>query len=193
MEKLAVIFPGIGYTAEKPLLHYSRRLAESLGYESLILAYGGFPKKVRGDEKKLRKSYELALSQAEELLAPVKLKDYGRIVFIGKSVGAAVAARIGAGSPARERIRYLLYTPLEESFALPLGESLVFTGGADPWVGGEANRIPALCAERNIPCRLIPGANHSLESGDPLRDLQVLQQVMEETAAFLRGMPVLTG
>ena len=34
MSKLAVIFPGIGYTVDKPLLHYSRRIAADLGYES---------------------------------------------------------------------------------------------------------------------------------------------------------------
>ena len=28
MKRLAIVFPGIGYTAEKPLLHYSRRIAE---------------------------------------------------------------------------------------------------------------------------------------------------------------------
>ena len=33
MGKLAVIFPGIGYTADKPLLYYSRRIAANLGYE----------------------------------------------------------------------------------------------------------------------------------------------------------------
>ena len=33
MPKLAVIFPGIGYTAYKPLLYYSRRIAANFGYE----------------------------------------------------------------------------------------------------------------------------------------------------------------
>ena len=33
MKKLAVFFPGIGYTADKPLLYYSRKLAAELDYE----------------------------------------------------------------------------------------------------------------------------------------------------------------
>ena len=31
--KLAVIFPGIGYTADKPLLYYTTRLAKKHGYQ----------------------------------------------------------------------------------------------------------------------------------------------------------------
>ena len=51
MKRLAIVFPGIGYTAEKPLLHYSRRIAERFGYETEIVPYSGFPKKVKGDNR----------------------------------------------------------------------------------------------------------------------------------------------
>ena len=34
--KLAVIFPGIGYTADKPLLYFGRRIAVDCGYEIRI-------------------------------------------------------------------------------------------------------------------------------------------------------------
>ena len=79
----------------------------------------------------------------------------------------------------------MLYTPVEETFRFPLGQAVVFTGGADPWVGGGDNPIPALCAARGIPCTLIPGANHSLETGSAAEDLRNLTLVMERTAAFL--------
>lgn len=35
MKKLAVFFPGIGYTVDKPLMHYSRRLAVDAGKKIL--------------------------------------------------------------------------------------------------------------------------------------------------------------
>ena len=34
--KLAVFFPGIGYHCDKPLLYYSRKLAQECGYEETI-------------------------------------------------------------------------------------------------------------------------------------------------------------
>ena len=79
----------------------------------------------------------------------------------------------------------IFYTPLEETFAYPVERALVFTGSADPWVGGAESRIPALCRERHIPCFVVPGANHSLECGDVLRDIHNLLEVMEETRRFL--------
>ena len=42
MKKIAVFFPGIGYTADKPLLYFSRRIAAAHGYEIRIMNYTGF-------------------------------------------------------------------------------------------------------------------------------------------------------
>ena len=187
MKRLALVFPGIGYTADKPMLHYGRRLAERFGYETRVLAYGGFPKKIGGDRDKLRQCCEIALRQAEEQLADTDFCTYDDVLFIGKSIGTVAAAELAANSPARERIRLLLYTPLEETFAFPLGDAVVFTGGGDPWVGGSEGRIPALCRERRIPCFVIEEANHSLETADPLRDVQNLELILRDTNAFIRA------
>ena len=187
MKKLAVFFPGIGYTADKPLLYYSRKLAAELDYEVLSLSYGGFPKKPKGDPEKLRACFRLAAEQASEQLAEVRWKHYDEIVFVTKSIGTAVAAALAAKTPAAGRIRFVLYTPVEELFSFPLGEAVAFTGQADPWVGGAESRVPALCRERGIPCLVFPGANHSLETGDLHTDLQTLNTVMRRTETFLRG------
>ena len=34
--KLAVIFPGVGYHADKPLLYYGRKLAKQHGYQESV-------------------------------------------------------------------------------------------------------------------------------------------------------------
>ena len=186
MKRLAVIFPGIGYTAEKPLLYYSRRIAERFGYESLIIPYSGFPKKVKGDRSKLKKACEIALLQADEFLADTDLTGSMDILMIGKSIGTVAAANIAAKSSARDRIRLLLYTPLEETFAFPLKNALVFTGSADPWTGGKENRIPALCKVHEVSCFVVEGANHSLETPDPQADIRNLKEIMDRTTDFIR-------
>lgn len=203
--KLAVIFPGIGYTADKPLLYFGRRIAVDYGYEIRIMDYKGFPPKVKGDRNRMEESFFIALRQAEEMLAGVDFTEYDDVVFIGKSIGTIVAAKIAADaaadvsegnqnaasgtapeSPAKARIRQVLYTPLEDTFRFPIGEAIAFTGDDDPWVGKENSRIPALCQERGIPCRLVPHANHSLESKDVFEDMKELRKVMKETEAFYR-------
>ena len=79
--RLAVLFPGIGYHCDKPLLYYPARLARSAGYEVMPVPYAGFPEKVRGDRDKLRASLELAWVQAEKMLANVAWADYDDILY----------------------------------------------------------------------------------------------------------------
>ena len=184
MGKLAIVFPGIGYTPDKPLLHYAGRLAGELGYEIRRISYTGFPNNILGDREKMAESYRLALSQTEAQLAGMDLSCCGDLLLIGKSIGTTLAARLAARHPSL-RIRLVLYTPMEDAFRFPLENAIVFTGSGDPWVGGAESRIPALCGEKGIPCFMIPGANHALETGDILRDIQTLHGVMEETKRFL--------
>mgnify|MGYP006988957331 CR=1 FL=1 len=187
MKKVAVFFPGIGYTVDKPLMHYSRKLAKQLGYEEIILPYTGFPPKIQGDGNRMRESFEIALVQSEEMLGDVDFTAYEEGLFIGKSIGTIVAAKIAAESLAKDRIRLVFYTPLSETFVYTFGESIVFTGDDDPWVGRENSRIPTLCWQKNIPCHIIEGANHSLESTDPIKDIKNLRKVMKKTKNFILG------
>ncbi len=188
MKKLAVFFPGIGYTVDKPLLYYSRKIALELGYEVRPLPYAGFPGKVRGDKNKMAECFRIALEQSREMLSETDLSICDDILFIGKSIGTAVAADLASGSPAVEHIRFIFYTPLEDLFTFPFGDAVVFTGTDDPWVGGRESRIEALCRERNIPCFVVPEANHSLETANPFKDIENLRFIMKETEAFITAL-----
>ena len=185
MKKLAVLFPGVGYTADKPLMYYGRRIASGHGYDVRIMTYSGFPPKGKGDRGRMEQSFQIALEQAEEMLSEVDLAGYDDILFIGKSIGTIVAAKIAAESAVRDRIRLVMYTPLEDTFSYPFGEAIVFTGDDDPWVGRKNSRIRSLCRDRGIPCSVVSYANHSLETSDALADLQELCRIMQETERFI--------
>ncbi len=187
-KKLAVIFPGIGYTADKPLLYYSRKIAALHGYDEKIMAYTGFPPKIKGDRARMEQSFQIALEQSLEMLKDVDFSEYEDVLFIGKSIGTIVAAKIASESSAKDKIRQILYTPLEDTFLFPIEKAIAFTGDDDPWVGREKSRIFGLCEERKIPCSLIPYANHSLESKDPFADMKELYRIMKETERFISDM-----
>lgn len=187
MRKLSVLFPGIGYTVDRPLLLFSRRIAENLGYEIKPLPYTGFPRNVRGDRQKMVECYHIALTQASEMLSNADLDGYDDILFIGKSVGTIVSAALAADSTCKAKIRQVIYTPLEDTFSFPIQNAVAFTGSNDPWVGGSDSRIPALCEKRGIPCFVIPGGNHSLESDNWQNDLENLKTILAETERFIRG------
>lgn len=188
MRKLAVLLPGIGYSLDRSLLYFTRRIAADQGYEIRPVPYAGFPTQVRGDREKMLLCYRIAREQTMETLAGLDLYDYDEYLFVGKSIGTVIAAELACQVPENRRARQILFTPLEDTFSFPIRDALVFTGGEDPWVGGRSSPIPALCAQGNLPCHVIPGANHSLETDSVQADLENQRQILEEAARYIRGI-----
>ena len=181
-EKLAVLFPGLGYTCDKPLLYYAGKLARAGGYEVVSASYGGFPANVKGDPAKMRACLDQALEQCEGLLGGIEWNRYEEILLIGKSIGTA-GARLFAEKHAI-LARYILFTPLEETFRMDFQDAIAFHGTADPWAKTEA--IRQACSRQNIPLYITEDANHSLETGNVDTDLCTMQQVMRTVGAFMR-------
>lgn len=182
--KLAVIFPGIGYHVDKPLLYYSTKLAKAYGYEVRQVPYGGFPDKVRGSKEKMQQSFELALQQTRELLQDIQFEEYEKLLFISKSVGTAVS-----GAYAKEKgisPDNIFYTPVEETFRFISGKGIVFHGTADPWA--QTPVVKENCEKLGLPLCITENANHSLETGDVEKDLKNMQKVMEQTQKYIKNL-----
>ena len=81
-KKLAVVFPGVGYHADKPLLYYSRKLAVQYGYEVICAEYGQLPSGIKGDAKKMYGAFEQALAHVEEQLSGTDFAACGRVLFL---------------------------------------------------------------------------------------------------------------
>lgn len=181
--KLAVIFPGIGYHVDKPLLYYAKQIARSLDYEVKEVPYGNFPKGVKGAPKKMEEAFYSALSQTEEILKDVVFSDYDEVLFISKSVGTAVSAAFA--KKYNLKAAHILYTPMEATFTFAEAPGMVFHGNKDSWV--ETEIVIRACEEKALPLHVIEGANHSLETGNVDTDLQNLRKIMEATREFMQG------
>lgn len=179
--KLMVTLPGIGYTCDRPILYYAGRLAASMGYEVIRVGYSGFPMNLRGNAEGMRACLDSAEAQAGEALKAVDWHLYDDIVFTGKSIGTVVACRLAkrVGS----RARCVLLTPLPQTFDTHLPEAVAFHGTADPWA--DTPTIRAACADKHVPLYITENANHSLETGDALKDIENLSSVMRTVRDFL--------
>lgn len=181
-KKLAVVFPGIGYHTDLPLLYYSRKLAARKGYTVREVHYRGFPARV-GDwsEQTIHETTRLALEQANELLYHMNYEEHDELLFIGKSIGTAVAAAYAEEKDLDAKL--VLFTPIEEAFRYSLKDAIVFHGTKDQYA--QTKKIEKACEKASVPLFVTEGANHSLETGDLLGDLTTLQNVMKETSRFL--------
>lgn len=184
--KLAIFFPGIGYHCDKPLLYYSRKLADEAGYKSILtldysLAGSNITGNIRGDKEKMQQAFSYLYAQAAKQLSSVNWSDYDEIIFISKSIGTVIASAFAQ----HEKIscRQILYTPLCETYDFRPQNAIAFLGTSDPWSNIE--KVTDISGEQKIPLFLYPDANHSLETKDTLYNIETLQDVMEETKRFL--------
>lgn len=60
---------------------------------------------------------------------------------------------------------------------------IAFHGTADPWADTEI--ITDGCRKIGIPLYLTENANHSMETGDVLRDITVLHTILQQTAEWM--------
>lgn len=177
-KKLAVIFPGVGYHTDKPLLYYSKKLAKNKEYEIVEVKYD-LPEGaaiIKTDAEKQLQAFEEVFTQVVEQLKDVKFKDYEKVVFIGKSIGTAFAARYNMTYELEAD--QIIFTPIELTFAyINPCEGFVFHGDADPLC--DTQMCTQLCDELSLTYVVVPEANHSLETGDVAVDIANLQKVME--------------
>ena len=208
--KRAVIFPGLGYGPDRPLLYYAGKLAREAGYSLVTVSYGELPRVERPspgkplDTGKLEECFRLALERATAQLDGVlgalcggkPGQEQGKhpvgtgtdcspdILLISKSIGTAVGAAWAASrglSP-----RQLLYTPVARTFDFPLARSIAFHGTADPWI--QTGDCVSGCRNARVPLHLFEGANHSLEVADVQESLRHLAEAMRLTADFIDGL-----
>lgn len=180
-KKIAVIFPGIGYHKDKPLLYYAGKILRGLGYEIVDVSYHDMPSDVRDDMQKRRKAVEIAYGQTEAMLSNVVFGEYDRVVFAGKSIGTIIAAMYAKehGVQARQ----LWYTPLEATYDVGAEDAVAFIGEDDPW--SDVELVKRTSYEKGIEIYSYDEANHSLETSNALRNIDIIKDVMEKTTEFL--------
>ena len=204
MSKIAVIFPGIGYHTDKPLLYYSGKLAAAAGYEIIKISYPKYDVNLKqATKEQLATFVKMCLEATTETLKDAGLGDAEDVLFISKSIGTVVAAAYAKGIDADAThagadvthagadithagedttcagtvIRQVYFTPLEETFDyVKKGVGIAFNGTKDNWA--DYKKVQKLAAEYDIPLTTIEDANHSLETGDAVKDIQNLEKVI---------------
>ena len=171
MKKLIVIFPGVGYGLDSPLLYFADFVYETNGFERIHLNYQSiFSNRELSLEKKLEKVREYILEQVKD----VDFALYDEVVFLSKSIGSVeagmLAHRLGV------EVIQIFITPIEEAISYCNNNSYVIIGTQD-----KAYQIyKEYCDEHNIKALYVDDANHSLEiAKKPYESIDVLKKVMQ--------------
>ncbi|MCR5452789.1 MAG: alpha/beta hydrolase [Lachnospiraceae bacterium] len=185
IKKLAIVFPGIGYHKDKPLLYYAGKMVKSMGFDILSIEYRNMPKKIIGDAKMIDKAIKIGYDEAKEQLEGIDFSVYEDIVFVGKSIGTAILAQYASEHMISSK--QLWYTPIEATFLFPSKNAIAFIGDDDPW--SDVDKIKRMAGEYGIGLYSYPGCNHSLECRDVDKDLVNIRDVMKKSLSFLERDP----
>lgn len=187
MKKLAVLFPGTGYTCKRPLLYYTGAMAAELGYEIVRLDYGEdihtFPGRSPEDMEPLT---DLALKRALDQLKSVPFQEYDSLLFISKSIGTTVACRAEKLLGLSGKTQQFLMTPIPPTIPyLKDVNGLFFAGTGDPYISAELVRTAAEAWPEKTG-GIFEGCNHSLEKPgnvmEGLKNLTLVCQRLREMA-----------
>ena len=122
---------------------------------------------------------------AEDQIAETKTHE---IVVVG-SGAAGLCCAVSAAEQGADVIVFSAGTkPLSRggSFQAIGTRGIVFHGTADDWA--RTLVIKEECAKRKLPLYLTEKANHSMETGNVFRDLEILKEIMEKAEKYIRAL-----
>lgn len=176
MDKIAVIFPGVGYNTDRPLLYYSWKLFQQAGYEIVKLDYSDLPEDMTENQWKMSMGVNQVIDQTHAQLKNIDFSKYKKIAFVSKSVGTVAAAEY-AKTMELEDVLQIYFTPLMQTFLYTMpGQGIVFHGDKDPLV--PTLNVQSECDKQHLELFVTKNANHSLEVGDAIKDLHTMQMVL---------------
>lgn len=174
---LVVLFPGMRYSAECPLLYFAGIKYKELGYEKLEISGYGVT-----DNNSTHKEYAEKATQAVwEQLEGIDFSAYEEVVFVSKSIGTVLAlwAEDFLHIP---RVTHVLLTPINQTLSLLTPERrirFIVSGTEDKLI--DLSKLKKICRENHLPLHTVKHVGHRLErKGDVSGSIQLLEKLVKQ-------------
>jgi phosphoglycolate phosphatase len=189
--KLLVLFPGVGYLCDSPLLYYPRLIGMNNGYDVLTFTHSFVFSKlfweISGDEQD--QWYDEEMLKVSNHLIDLE-KNYERIVYLGKSMGTTSIKKLIEWGHCNPRYAYIIMTPGTtwadqiDLYNRINNRILVIGSRADRYFTIE--KFDHTKFNDNVEFFFVDNADHLLEKGTYSETRVVLDQVMNKIEKFLQ-------
>lgn len=171
--QLLLVFGGVGYTSDKPLLYYGIQCALQNGYDVCVFDYGQYP----FDKNHPLNYVEAATKNVQKMMEQIDFSQYDKVCCLAKSIGTVIASFMR-----QEEWPAFMLTPIKEVLLkTPVKKDVYICASQDPMV--EKEHID-LFKKSGVKVFLLEG-NHSIETKCLRKDLEQLQVIMELFDDFL--------
>ena len=188
--RLAISFPGFGYTADMPVLYYPAFLARDRGFDLLQLKTN-YSTNAAYQQATGQEQLEWIMADARaSLQAGLAQGNYPQLLLIGKSLGTIAISRLIDDLAEFPRLKILWLTPVltDPIVTRVLLEheipGLVVIGKSDPYY--DPNRIREMESKAYLKLCVYDSANHSLEiPGDMPGSIRILADFILSLDTFI--------
>jgi hypothetical protein len=176
-DSLAIILPGVGYTAQAPLLHYSSDVFLKKECDVLKVNYR-YPKEVFSalTDEEFTSDVQLVIDTA------TKEHTYSKLIFVAKSIGTIALSHL-LHKTAYQNAHTIWLTPLLKnnhiytSLLEKTTTGLCIIGDKDPHY--DPKKLEEIKSNKNISLSVVEGGNHSLEYEDNVMgSIDILKQII---------------
>lgn len=188
-DRLAVLYPGMRYSCDRPLLYYTTEILLSRGYDVLQL-WSNYGTADFDQLSQSEKTIQLISDGQALLRAGQEAGTYQQTLLCGKSLGTLTMAFILNQDQHLDQAATVWLTPLIH--LPPVAQAIqglsgpVFVAGSQADATFSSGSLDQIKSNSNVQVFSTDGADHSLEiPGDPNQSLQILNQVMAELSAFI--------
>lgn len=174
-KRLLLVFPGVGYTSDKPLLYYGIQCALQHDYDVVVFGYGN----ISFDQSNPLEYVKTAMNQVDIMKSHIDFSQYDNVLCLAKSIGTIIAYQTTQDMKAN----YFMMTPLKEVVKFNLsGDDIFICGENDPLVPQAHLDLLKACDAKVY----IMKGNHSLETGDVSEDLIQLQVIINLFKEYIK-------
>ena len=156
MKKLCIVFPGRKYSCDRSLLYFPSKLLENRGYEMIYLHYNNH--REDSDDRSIDQFILDADTYFKSKIKDINFSEYGKIIFISKSVGTVIAGQMTRKLP-QDKVFNVFITPIDQTLEYIRKEDLVICGDHDQFFKDAKNKLAKFSY-----AYLFPYSSHSLES-----------------------------
>ena len=167
MNKLVVIFPGLGYGVDAPLLYYADFLFETKGYDRIYIDYNQYLQDTSLPiPQRLNRLRQYELDQ----LKSICWSKYDTIVFLSKSIGTLEAGWIA--DQLHLSVKHIFLTPIVEAMPYCTPDTTIIMGTSDRYYSAYQQH----CSAHKASTLFLPEADHSLDiKNDPMKSIDILK------------------
>jgi len=191
-DKLAIIFPGRGYTTQAPLLYYTARTLLDKGYNVLNINYNYLHNSDFNNSSREEQMKWLTTDTSAAYKSTKKKIDADVEIIVGKSLGTIALSHLLKNYPETRQMKTIWHTPLvlsedvQGAIRAYSSRPFLVIGTNDPHY--EASVLEDLLQSTDGVAKVVENANHGMEvAGGPQGLLKVMIEIVKEMTTYIES------